>query len=577
MKKYILAFLCMLLGTPTICEAQKPTIPHEVKENIKKRVENGINAGIVVGVINSEGTTFYSYGVKSMKSKEAVDENSVFQIASLSKTFTGILLADLVVKNELNLDDPLQTLLPKGINAPTRNGHSIKLIHLANHTSSLPNLPRNFNMTNLINPYANYSEKLMYEFLNNHELTRDIGSEYEYSNYGMGLLGHLLATRYEMNYEEYLSDVILKPLGLENTSTVFSPQMKMNLAKGHKIGVEVENWDYLSSFAGAAGIRSTPTEMLNYLGFNMGLKGSDLYSAMELSHENTRREESNPLVGLGWRIRTLDDKEILWHYGESGGYCAFLGFIKGGDKGVVVLTNSYAGVTDIGMHLLDATSPLVHPKPPIGSKLRKIIGSQGFEEAQKHYWKLRESQSDNFNFGEKQLNMLGDLYLWNKEIENALSVFELNIEAFPNSFYAYDRYGEALLQQKDTAKAIAAFQKSIELYPENFSGIKMLKSLGVDTEGLMVPVVLEDEILQSYVGDYELFPGLVLTVSKHGNQLKTKAPGKAEYSIYPKSNNVFYYKALAAQITFNRDDKGEVKSVTLVQEGEEFVGKKLKD
>jgi hypothetical protein len=105
MKIYMSVFIALFIGISSICQAQNNDIPEEVKENVKFRVENGINAGIVVGIITSDGTTYYSYGVKSLKTNELVDENSVFEIGSISKTFTGILLADMVVKGELDLGD----------------------------------------------------------------------------------------------------------------------------------------------------------------------------------------------------------------------------------------------------------------------------------------------------------------------------------------------------------------------------------------------------------------------------------------------------------------------------------------
>lgn len=212
MQKSLLILLSFLFGLYTIGEAQVPAIPREVKDNIRKRIDNGVSPGIVVGVIDATGITYYSYGVKSLNSKEAVDENSVFAIASITKTFTGILLADLVVKGELGLNDFLQSILPQGIKAPTINGQSIELAQLANHTSSLPNLPADFDQASLMNPFADYDESRMYSFLNGYEPTRDIGSEYEYSNYGMGLLGHLLARRAKLNYEALLAEKITKPL-----------------------------------------------------------------------------------------------------------------------------------------------------------------------------------------------------------------------------------------------------------------------------------------------------------------------------------------------------------------------------
>ncbi len=198
----------------------------------------------MVGLIDANETKYYNYGVKSLKTKEAVDEHSVFEICSISKTFIGLLLADMVLREELKLDDPLQKYLPKDIKAPTRNGETIKLLHMAIHTSSLPWMPSNFNLVNPANPFADYSEKQLYEFLENYELPRDIGSLYEYSNYAMGLLGYTLAAINDTDYEKLLIENISKPLGLGNTRITLTPSMKKNLALGHSAGMEVESWTW---------------------------------------------------------------------------------------------------------------------------------------------------------------------------------------------------------------------------------------------------------------------------------------------------------------------------------------------
>lgn len=202
LKKILSAFL--LTGLLFSCQAQNK-LPDEIDKNIELRIENGVNTGIVVGIIDANGTTdYYSYGVKSLKTKEAVDRKSIFEIGSISKAFTGILLADAVLKNKMKLDDPLQKYLPEGVIAPSRNEETIKLVNIANHTSSLPRMPSNFNPENPANPFADYSEEQLYDFLQNYELPRDIGSQYEYSNYAMGLLGHILALQNNTTYEELL-------------------------------------------------------------------------------------------------------------------------------------------------------------------------------------------------------------------------------------------------------------------------------------------------------------------------------------------------------------------------------------
>lgn len=576
MKIYILTLITLFVGISPICQAQDTMISEEVKDNIKSRVENAINTGIVVGVISSNGITYYSYGVKSLETNDAVDENSVFEIGSISKTFTGILLADMVIKGDLNLDDPLQSLLPNGITAPTKNGEAIKLFQLSNHTSSLPRLPNNMSPANPSNPYADYSEKQLYDFLNSYELTRDIGSKYEYSNYAAGLLGHVLASKRKLTYEELMVEVIAKPLGMENTRVVLTPQMKKNLAMGHRNGLEVENWDS-PTLTGAGAIRSTAVDMLKYLAANMGIEKSSLYPAMQLAHKNSRSEDSNPIVGLGWHTLEQDGVQIIWHNGGTGGYRTFAGFIKGGDKGVVVLSNSNAGVDDIGFHLLQPTVALNNPKPSIAIKLRSIFEDEDIETAINTYWELKKNQADEYNFGENELNRMGYTFLGKEEVEKALAVFKINVQAYPNSSNVYDSYGEALMKNNENENAIANYKKSVELNPGNSNGIEMLKKLGVDTENLIKEVTIEDAILESYVGKYELAPGFVINVTKDGEQMKAQATGQGQFEIYPKSENVFYLKVVEAQITFNLNDNGKVESMTLLQGGEETTGLKLEE
>ncbi|MGB5500573.1 MAG: serine hydrolase [Maribacter sp.] len=574
MLKNSLVFV-FLLGVLVQCtQAQNPAIPESVKANVHTRVTNGSSAGIAIGVIDAQGTHVYNYGVKSLKTKDPVDEHSVFEIGSISKTFTGLLLADLVTKGELQLTTPLQDLLPSGVTAPTRNGEAITLVHMSNHTSSLPRLPDNMRPANPNNPYADYSEEQLYEFLSRYQLPRDIGSQYEYSNYAAGHLGHVLAAHQQMSYEELLLKTIARPLGMENTGITLTPNMKENLAMGHSGPIQVENWD-LSTLAGAGGIRSTVVDMLNYVSANMGTKQSDLYPAMQLSHTNTRKTGAVPQVGLGWHITKHNSREFVWHNGGTGGYRTFIGFVKGDDKGVVVLSNSNASIDNIGYHLLDQSWPLVEVKPSIASKLRPIIDNQGITEGIKTYWQLKKDASNKINFEASELNSLGYGYLAQNELEKAIAVFQLNVEAYPEASNPYDSLGEAYAQQGDTDKAITNYKKSVALNPANQSGIEALKKLGVATEGLVKEIVVDGAILQSYVGQYELAPNFILTVTKEGSQLSAQATGQMAFPVFPKSDSTFYYKVVAAELVFNFDAKGTVQSVTLHQGGQVIIGKKL--
>lgn len=574
MRNYIITSLLLFIGISTFSQAQTPIISQEVKDNIMFRVDNEITPAIVVGLITPEGITYYSYGVKSLKTKEPVDEHSVFEIGSISKTFTGILLADMVVKGELNLDDSLQSLLSDDVTAPTRNGEAIKLFHLSNHTSSLPRLPSNIVMANHENPYEDYTEEQMYDFLNSYELPRDIGSEFEYSNYAVGLMGNVLAAKYNMTYEELMLEVIAQPLGMESTGVGFTPEMKTNLAHGYNGLLQVENWD-IPSLAGAGAIRSSASDMVKYLSANMGILESSLYTAMQLSHQVTSGEEIKTKVGLGWLMMESDALEIIWHSGGTGGYRTFTGFTSDGELGVVVLTNSDVGVDDIGLHLLNPSEELENLKPAIATKVRHILDNKGIKKATKVYWIIKKNEEEAYDFSEEQLNRLANFYLQEDEIKKAISILELNTKAFPESANAYDHYGKALMKNKDNKKAIASYKKSVAIKPGNSNAIEMLKELGVDTEGMVKEIKVDEAILERYVGNYELAPGFILTITKDGSQLKARATGQGANPIFAKSKNEFYYKTVDAQVVFNVNKAGAVESLTFYQAGQEINGKKL--
>ena len=333
-------------------------LPGEVEENIRARVDSGKNVGIIVGVVDAGGMRFYSYGSTTRSGEQDIDEHTVFEIGSITKVFTGILLADMAQRGEVALDDPIAKYLPDGVTVPQRGEEVITLAHLSTHSSGLPRLPSNFAPSNPRNPYADYTVAQLYDFLSNYRLRRDIGAKFEYSNYGVGLLGHVLALRGGMSYEALLDERITSVLGLDDTRITLRPDMQQRLATGHSGRFKATNWD-LPTLAGAGALRSTAHDLLRFVAANMGLEETPLYEVMQATHQPRRsagREGRD--IGLGWIIRTSGDIQTVWHNGGTGGYKSFAGFNKDGQLGVVVLSNSNRDVDDIGIHLLDSTFPL---------------------------------------------------------------------------------------------------------------------------------------------------------------------------------------------------------------------------
>ena len=339
----------------------------EVKNILQDRIDRAKRGvGIVVGLVDEKGTRVITYGKPSQDSKAALDGNSVFEIGSVTKVFTATLLADMVERGEVSLNDPISKYLPRTVKTPTRDGKEITLLDLATQTSGLPRLPTNFAPKDPQNPYADYSVDQMYAFLSGYSMTRGIGEKYEYSNFGVGLLGHILALRAGTDYETLVRKRITQPLGMSDTKIKLTPEMMARLATGHNPALmSVPNWD-LPTLAGAGALRSTVNDMLKFVAANLGLTKSPLLVAMQKAHQSQRETGQPDLsIGLNWHILKKFDSEMIWHNGGTGGYRTFLGLMPSKKVAVVVMTNSGgAGSDDIGMHLLNPALPLAPAPTP---------------------------------------------------------------------------------------------------------------------------------------------------------------------------------------------------------------------
>ena len=333
---------------------------------LKERVAQHRSAGIVVGLLEPDGHTRILAWGDPGPGQPPLDGNSVFEIGSITKVFTSTVLAEMVLDGEVSLEDPVQKYLPADVHMPTRDGKEITLGELSEQNSGLPRMPTNFHPKDPSNPYADYTVKDLYGFLSGYELTRDPGAKFEYSNLGVGLLGHVLSLRAGTSYEEMVRERVWKPLGMLETSDTFTPWMKQHLALGHDDkGKVVPNWD-VGALAGAGAIRSTAVDMLKFLSANVHTETGPLGKAMAFAHEERAPAGApNLKIGLNWISLHAGSDTIVWHNGGTAGYRSFAGFVPSRRIAVVVLTNSGGqGADDIGLHLLRPEIPLAPPPAP---------------------------------------------------------------------------------------------------------------------------------------------------------------------------------------------------------------------
>ena len=352
----------------------------EIRSIMASRVEAGRAVGIVTGVIDEKGRQVVASGKVSLENAQQPDGDTVYEIGSVTKVFTSLILADMIEKGEVNPDDPVAKYLPATVKVPSRNGRQITLLDLSMQVSGLPRIPDNMQPADPANPYADYDAAKLYDFLSHYTLTRDPGEKYEYSNLAVGLLGHVLALRAGMSYEELLRRRIFEPLGMTSTSITLSDAQKKRLAPGYDVSLKpVKNWD-LDALAGAGAIRSTANDMLKFVAANLDLTDTPLQSAMHRMR-SIKKETGAPNleIGMAWHVFTKFDSELWWHNGGTAGYRSFVGLDPAKKAGVVVLCNTFADNDDLGAHALDSRYPVaaVHQQKEVpldAAVLEKYVG-----------------------------------------------------------------------------------------------------------------------------------------------------------------------------------------------------------
>src|SRR5947208_7703472 len=335
----------------------------EIRKILAERVgENEKAVGIVVGIIDPQGRRIISYGQRNAGGARPLDGDTVFEIASVTKVFTALLLADMVEKNEVALSDPASKYLTAvAIKLPERNGHLITLLDLATHTSGLPFMPADAPPFN--DPAAaKYSTGDLKRYLASYQLTRDIGSDWDYSNIGYWILSEALSARAGKDIEDLIRSRVLAPLKMTDTDFELSPKMKSNLAPGHDSALQpapaASTIPIYSIMPAGGGLYSTANDLLTFLSQCMGYEPSPLAPAMNVALGNRRPVHPGNEQALGWNFYGNGDDLVIFRDGSSFGYASVMAYDPKAGVGVVVLTNQLGDVGDIARHLLRPDFPL---------------------------------------------------------------------------------------------------------------------------------------------------------------------------------------------------------------------------
>ncbi len=541
-----LPILTALLAAPMLASATMapapPLLPDRVEQAIHARIADGEYPAMVVAVI--DGNRSHVYGFGKLANGKAPGADTIFQIGSITKTFTATLLAEAVDHHEVKLDTPVAQLLP-GFTIPSRDGKSITLGELAMQDSGLPRLPGNMDLANAHDPYADYDAAKLKAFLATYKLPRDPGASYEYSNLGVGLLGFALAQHAGTAYGKLLRNRIFKPLGMTSSSTAFSTPLNADWAVGHDAtGAPAQPW-HLGVLAGAGAINSTGADMLRYLDANLGRGHGALQSAMQLAHDPRRAIGENERIGLVWMTRHDKDGDVVWHNGMTGGYASFIGFSADGRRGVVILTDTQQSVDDLGFASLLADTPLAPAQKAIAMTPSQL----------------------NAYVGDYQLAPGFILHVF----RNADQLFAeaTGQGAFPIFAGAADRFFARVADiridfQRDPQGKVTSLV--LHQNGHNSPARRMDAAVVAKADGQHV-VKLGMATASQYVGRYQLAPGAVFDITLQGSQLMAQLTGQPAFPVYASAKDEFHYTVVDAQLSFKRDADGKVDALVLHQNG----------
>lgn len=516
-------------------------LPARVARAAESRVAAGQYPALVIAVVKDGKSHVYTYG--KLADGKAPDADTVFEIGSVTKTFTATLLAEAVENGRDKLDEPVAKLLP-GFSIPSRDGKYITLGNLAEQHSGLPRLPSNLQPSDPKNPYAGYDAKKLKAFLAGYKLPRDPGSRYEYSNLGVGLLGYALARQNGSTYGTLVEKKVFKPLGMKLSGVDISPAMHEHLAVGHDDqGKPTENWD-LDVLAGAGAIKSTGADMLRYLEANMGVAKTPLDAAMRFARKPRLRVGGDEEIGLVWMMRHDKDGNVIWHNGMTGGYASFLGFTADGKRGVVVLTNIQQSVDDLGFATLLANAQLAPTEAAIHLSRQALDEYVGSYRLAPHF---------------------------------LLTVFRLRHElvarasgqgAFPifpsarNEFFAKVANIRISFRRnkQDDVSGLVLHQNG-DHYAPRISAAEAARSVSGKP-----PMKLPISTLKAYVGHYRLKVGGEIDITRKGNQLYARRTDESAFPIYATRKDQFH-TVIDVQLSFQRGKNGKVIALVLHEGG----------
>ena len=315
---------------------------------------NKVNA-VSIGVISNGKVGTKHYGAIDGKGTPTPNDKTIYEIGSISKVFTSLLLADAVNAGRLKLDDPISAVMKELGEKNPKFGNSVTFKHLSHHLSGLPAMPTNIKPADPINPFAGYNREMLTDYLLTANPDRKPGKGFEYSNLGVGLLGDLLSRQAGVSYETLLKQKLTGPLKMSDTAITLSSAQVTRFAPPHNAAkLPDKSWNF-DSLAGCGAIRSNIDDMLLFAKASLNPPDGRLGKTIELAWKQHKPPiDANLAMGLGWMIAR--DGTTRWHNGQTGGYQCMILVNRPLKSATVLLCNTAGSDVDaLAMQIFQTT------------------------------------------------------------------------------------------------------------------------------------------------------------------------------------------------------------------------------
>lgn len=557
-------FIVMFM-TASSTSAQKNV--QKIDALLKQYYEYGQFNGSILVAENGKVIYKKGFGMANMEWGISNQPDTKFRIASVTKQFTAALVLQLVEEGKIKLDGKITDYLT---DYRKDTGEKVTVHQLLNHTSGIPDYK---NVSS--NPYspADFVKKYV-----SGELEFEPGTKYKYNNGGYSILGAIIEKVTGKSYETVLQERILKPLGMTNSGYAHNSSLLEKHASSYeKTPNGYVNAPYIDmSIPYAAGsIYSTVEDLFKW--------DQSLYEDKILSAESKRLMFTPGLSNYGYGIRITDQPigksdrktKVIWHGGGGiNGFASLISRAVEKRQTVIILDNGSNGLnlpkmTNSILGILNG-QPFEAPKKSIAETLYKIAVEKDAASAIAEYRRLKAENSSTFDFSETELNTLGYQLLGMKRAKDAIEIFKLNVEMFPASANVYDTLGEAYLADNQKEPALANYKKAVELDSTNANALLIVRQLeGKETK-------VDSSGFDAYVGEYQVTPNLILTITREGDKLFGQLTGQPKLAVEPVSDTQFTIPEVKANISFRKDSAGKVTGLSLSQGTRTAEAKKIK-